>query len=634
MRALPLIFVLALQQAPVFRAGVDFVSVDVVVTDGDDVPVTDLTKDDFEIVDRGKPQAIAEFEYVSIPVATRTVDLKAPRLPEPDVGTNVPPTPSSRQFVMIVDDLHLLEAHIIPVKKVMTDFIAAISPDDEVAIVFAGRSDLSQNFTRDVGRLLRAVDRVRDSMGFGQNALYGKQTLAAARSLAFSLKNVASSLAGSSHPRRAIVLVSAGTPIDPDPDPRSIDEAFAARLLRDELDDAYATARRSNVPIYTLDPRGGVTPEEAVRGLGPVNFEARAEIARRVRIQQGRLAEIAINTGGRAFTNNSDLTRAVREIVRENGSYYILGFSPDPPARDGRFHDIDVKVKRPGLRVRSRYGYTAAAAPAETASESTKPALDAAMTAGVNVSGLSLQAIVSPLAPAANGMRSAVTIEVTYPVPEGTRRISDDLRIRIMALDEEGKVKASVEQNRAFTGMAPDRQSVVTFLIDDAMDLPSQALTLRVGVASRALARTGTVQLPVDVPKPEGRLAISGLALTSEDQPPIGVMSKELIADLVPFQPVLTRSFAISDTIRVFGRLFWESRDASADVTVEVGNARSAVTRTLNVAGAVLSGNRRQGEIDVTLRPAELAPGDYVLRVSAKLGNGQTATREIPVTLR
>ena len=129
-------------------------------------------------------------------------------------------------------------------------------------------------------------------------------------------------------------------------------------------------------------------------------FKPGRESAQNIKTQQDGLAEVALNTGGRAFLNQSDLTRAVREIVRENGSYYLLGFSPNPPARDGKFHDIDVKVKRPGLRVRSRYGYVAAA-PAAATSDSTKPALDTAMSAGVNVSGLSLQAIVSPLAPAA-----------------------------------------------------------------------------------------------------------------------------------------------------------------------------------------------------------------------------------------
>jgi hypothetical protein len=50
------------QQRPVFRAGVELVTVDVVVTDSDDRPITDLSADDFEILDdKGRRQTIAEF---------------------------------------------------------------------------------------------------------------------------------------------------------------------------------------------------------------------------------------------------------------------------------------------------------------------------------------------------------------------------------------------------------------------------------------------------------------------------------------------------------------------------------------------------------------------------------------------
>jgi VWFA-related protein len=646
MRLFSLALVFALQQAPVFKTGVDYVAVDVVVTDGNDVPVSNLTKEDFEIIDRGKPQVITEFQFVSIPVETRIVDVKAPRPPAADVATNLPSSPDSRLFVMVIDDLHIVESEIVGVRKIMTDFIAALSPDDEVAMVFVGRSDLSQNFTNDVSRLLRAVDKVRDALGFGLDALARgpapepggmggplKTALNHARSSAQVLKNVATSLAGSGHSRRAIVFVSSGSVLDPRMKTNE-DKLLAIELLHDDLQAAYDAARRADVPIYTIDPRGQVLPDDAVRGgmTRSSSFEIRSRIVENIKKQQDGLAEVAINTGGRAFLNSSDLTRAVREIVRENGSYYVLGFYPNPPDRDGKFHEIDVKVKRPGLRVRARGGYVAPApAPAVT---DTKPALDTAMSAGVNVSGLSLQAIVSPLAPAAGGMRSAVTIEVTYPVPENTRRISDDLRIHVLALDVEGKVKAKVEQGRGFTGNAPEGRAVVTFLIDDAIDLPSEPLTVRVGVASRALGRTGTVQLPVEVPRADGRLAISGLALTSDDQPPIGAMAKDLIADLVPFQPVVARSFAISDSLRVFGRLFWDSRDETVVVIVAVANARREVQPPVLTLTGTASGNRRQAELDTTLRLADLAPGSYVLRVSAKLANGQTAVREIPIQIR
>ena len=61
---------------------------------------------------------------------------------------------------------------------------------------------------------------------------------------------------------------------------------------------------------------------------------------------------------------------------------------------------------------------------------------------------------------------------------------------------------------------------------------------------------------------------------------------------------------------------------------------RDVLSPSLALPGKVLSANRRQADLDTTLRPAELAPGNYVLRVNATLANGQTALKEIPITLR
>ena len=155
----------------VFRTAVEYVSVDVVVTDKNDKPVTDLTKDEFVIKENNKAQTIRDFQYVSVPVEHRTVDVAQPQPPEPDVVTNMPPTPKSRLFAVVIDDLHLIEQDIIPIKRVLTDFVESVSPDDEVAMVFVGRSDLSINFTQNTGRLLATIENVRKSLGFGLDAL-------------------------------------------------------------------------------------------------------------------------------------------------------------------------------------------------------------------------------------------------------------------------------------------------------------------------------------------------------------------------------------------------------------------------------------------------------------------------------
>ena len=210
------------QQQPVFRSGVDYVSVDVVVTDGDDKPIPDLTKNDFEILERGRVQTISDFQFVSVPVPPRSSAPVAAPGPSPDVATNVSASKEGRLFAVVVDDLHIIESDLIDTKKVLTEFIRALAPDDEVAIVFTGHSNLGQNFTRDRAALLKTVEKLREALGFGLDAL-GKTNASLitqgdsrilmqyARSADFVLRNVATSMAGSTQMRRAIVFVTAGS---------------------------------------------------------------------------------------------------------------------------------------------------------------------------------------------------------------------------------------------------------------------------------------------------------------------------------------------------------------------------------------------------------------------------------------
>ena len=62
---------------------------------------------------------------------------------------------------------------------------------------------------------------------------------------------------------------------------------------------------------------------------------------------------LATKTGGFAAVNRNDFAGAFDRIVRENSSYYVLGYYPTNERRDGRFRTLAVRVKRPGLQVRS-----------------------------------------------------------------------------------------------------------------------------------------------------------------------------------------------------------------------------------------------------------------------------------------
>jgi hypothetical protein len=407
----------------------------------------------------------------------------------------------------------------------------------------------------------------------------------------------------------------------------------------EDLQQVYESARRSNVPIYTIDPRGQPQPEDAVRGGisavgnfgGALPEGLRASIAANIVREQNRLAENAVNTGGRAFTNQSNLTKAVDEIVADNGSYYLLGYYPTPFAADGKFHEISVKVTRPGTRVRARQGYVASDPPGGAGD--THTSLDMAMSAGVNVSGIALRAFAAPLASTAKGMTTAVTVEVTYPGrPVDARKIDDELQISLLALDADAKVKASSNKTLRFSGTAPDGRPI-TFLVDDAIDLPAQPLTLRVGVASRILGKSGTVQFPIEAPKISDKLQLSGVVLATAAAPREATLNATTIANLVPFQPTTSRAFSAADTLRIFARAFWGSKDTSAAATISVPGT-SIAPKNVTLPSSSAPNGRRQSTIDTEVPLAGLAPGRYTLTVSVQLASGQTTQRLVPFEVR
>jgi VWFA-related protein len=599
-----------------FRSAVEYVTVPVVVTEHHDRPVTDLTATDFEIREHGRLQRIVECQRVSVPLGHRTFVETVARS---DVAVNTAPAATARQFVVVIDDLHILESLIVPVKRLTTEFLQALSPTDAVAIVFVGRSDLGQDFTTDGSRLATAIAHVPEALGFGLDAgPYRRFMDAYRRSTVFVLGNVVASLAGSRYARRAVVYVSSG---------------FATDVARDnELLAVFESARRADVPIYTIDPRGLVLPEDAIRGgIGAIGSSwARQAVQRVIVGQQNTLAEIAINTGGRAFLNRSSLTDAVSEMVTENGNYYLLGYYPDPLLRDGKFHDIDVKVKRSGVTIRARKGYlapTAATAPDHEIGRS----LDAALAAGSTVSDLPMRAIAQPMVWAGKAMATVVTVEGTYPAPLTK---DDTLHLRLLALDADGKVRGAVARE-VHVPAVPSNPDGATFLANTVVNLPPRASVLRIGVASIVEDAMGTVQIPVAVSSPSAAtLQESGLLLG------VGAPSRAALSDegvferLVPFQPTTRRTFAATDTLRIFARASWKSKETVVTGALTIKGAGVDLSQALNLTASVTDAGRQQAVVDITRSLAGLAPAEYVIDLSLALHDGRRVSQAVVVRIR
>jgi VWFA-related protein len=597
----------------VFRAGVEYVPLDVIVTDDHGHVVTDLTADDFAITESGRKQTIRNFEHVVIPQVRRAVDLHATPAPPPDVATNVAPGPSSRAFVFVIDDGTIKPEAIVPLKRAMTEFLQTLSPVDRVAIVFVRRSDFAVDFTSDIGRLVRGVGNIDKMVGSGG---------ADARAARLVLLNVVTALAAAPETRRTLVFLSGGNPIAPKQPGLDVVPGPSRAFTFPGLQDLFDRARNADVSIYTVDPSGMLTLDTGITSGGPPSRRLNSET-------QDFMRTLPYNTGGLALVNINDMPAAADAVVQDNSDYYVLGYSPTPFVADRKFHDVEVTVTtRSGLHVRGRKGYLA-----ETPVTAASPAagVTAALGDAQPRSDLGLRVFLAPVWPKANGATAVLTIDVDYPAADVPVRPDDDLDAAFLALDPDGQVMKSQPQT-FHVALSTARRGAVTVSLDDVLDLPRGKWTLRVGVASRLLGTLGTVHFPVDVPSFGGKtLETSPLVLgLSETTTLVG--RPESIAALVPLQPTTARTFAAGTRLRLFARAF---SPKPSDVKVDLRLTQNAkVVRTLQVRIAPAPGTSKAMDCEAAFALTDLPAGAYIVELTAHAAGRQARPEAIAINVK
>jgi VWFA-related protein len=651
---------------PVFRGAVSLVPVDALVTDGQGNVVTGLTAKDFQITEKGRPQAIAAFTFVSTPLVERREFDPVPAGPVRDVVTNRI-APHSRAYAIVIDDLHLLEMHGERIRRVLTDLLGSIPATDRVAVVFTGRSDLSVDLTDDRATQLQAVARVREALGFALDpapvACGAKEAQRKQQALGTLevLRNVSSVLAQTQADERSVVFLSEGlnydfgaAPIGPvdlalnqqkkdaiaeqferfcdangltkpqqsktalpdDPQENPAD----AGLVRISLQNIFESARKADVRIYTIDPRGNLTADAESRGDVPARG-----LASKLTVQHDFLRSVASETDGLAAVQNSDMHWAVHRVLADTSSYYLLGYSPTPAPTDGLFHEIEVKVLRPGLHVRARAGYSAAELAAAASSES--HTIGARLVAADVSRELVLAGFLAPVAIAGTQTRAALTLEVLYPgAPAVPAKLSDDLQLQIIDASAEGAARVLATRGFHF-GMTATRPGDVAFLVNALVDLPSGVNNLRIGLLSTATGRVGTLALPVRVPDLTSTALQIASVVVGVDAAPEPAMPPDALRAFVPFQPLLRRSFSSAETLHVFAPLSWGDASPAAAVTVTLSGA--ATPTKVTVQGAAGTTGVRRGNLDVQVPLSGLAPGEHVLTVEARVGTLSAVSKTV-----
>jgi VWFA-related protein len=564
----------ALTQEPsrVFPAGVEQVTVDVVVVDKRGEPVTGLAREDFTVLDEGRPMAILTFDRVGQPAATPGTEAAAPAA-RPRVATNLEaPAEKGRLFVVVFDDVHLSPGNAQAAKAAIASFIdRGAQAGDRVLLVATGgaawwsarlpegRADLLLALKRLDGR--RILDNARERLTdyeAVQIALYRDAGVAARVRERFeryggsSLQAMRSSQQQQQQQQQAQgfidsyveqraseaylglrsrmsvtlgVLERCFESLERSRERKSVllvSEGFAYDHSLDARKRAVEAARRANAALYFIDTRGLTTLTSlysAEFGEPFAEQDLMAAVADVSREGDGAEA-LASDTGGFSVRETNDFAAGAVRIGRESRSHYLIGYDPGSIPQDGRFRKIEVRLRRKGLVVRARRGYYApgGAEAAPTAERRNDPDLQRALDAPGAVADIPLRLSAFVQEEAGLG-RARVVLAAEADIaklaptetPAGLRTTLDTL---VVAAHREDAEFTRSDQQAELERRPSPPGTPVWYAFTRELELMAGAHQVKLIVRDVASRKLGSVMLGVEVP-PLGELRVSTPILAS-----------------------------------------------------------------------------------------------------------------------
>jgi VWFA-related protein len=601
-------------QPPVFRARTDLVRLDVVVVDADGHVARGLTKEDFQVVDRGRVRELAAFEEIAhAPVAAGGLPMSVRR----EVADNS--APSDRLIVLALDDLHF-QAKTDDVKRMARRLVEAIGagaalalvttsgtfgvePTTDRALLLAEIDAFLDRFDPEGRRLARGAvmpdpPRLRNALG-EPVAIRGPSDPASFfgdmgtfKSIEGVAKKIGADAAGR---RSALVWISGG-----------MNAVSSARCEADEgsawhcgaLAGLLENLGKSNVTAYAI-------------ATGDFNSTL--------------LKDVATASGGFAIAAGT-FDRDMPRLVEDLDHYYLLGFYPD--AGDRGYRTLQVKTSRPDLMVRHRRGYDPETGVAKPRNASPLARLS---ESALPNAALALRMFAAPLhAEGKREARTVIALEARIPaamLAEADGRLRDTLRYEVWAVDlRRKKVAGSVAREARLAvdpALTTDPRDGATYQVQTSLPLAPGRYQLRASAISAKAGEGGSVYLEVEVPDyRRPGIHVGPIILRYADGSQIPLVYGGPLAG-PPLTLTLDRAFAAGERLRVMCAI---SQGARKDASVTVDVLTAAGDRARRLLDKRLD-SRESRMLDVRLDLAGLTPGGYRLRINAT-ENGIATQRE------
>lgn len=541
---------LAQQSDVVFRTTTKLVVVDVFVRDKDGKDILNLTKDDFTILENGKPQAVSIFEVQRLdterppaPVAPTT---PAPKPDEPARPKAITTAAEGkiqyrdrRLMVLFFDMSSMPPADQIRAEKSALKFVdEQMKPADVVAVMsFATNLKVEQDFTDNRDLLKQAIKgmKIGDGSDLAAEAGTGDEesedTGAAFEAdesefnvfntdrKLFALESAAKMLANLPE-KKAFVYFSSGV-------------GKTGMENQSQLRSTVNAAVRANISFYPVDARGltalvpgGDASQAASRGSGLFSGQSQRRQQSRFQDQQETLVSLASDTGGKAFLDNNDLSLGIQQAQNDIRSYYILGYYSTNPASDGRFRRLQVRLNNKQLQAKLDYrsGYFAPKDFTKFNNSDKEQQLEEALSLGDPVTDL-------PVALEVNYFRLAkdryfVPIAVKIPGSEvvlAKKRGGDVTELDFIGQvrDAKGRLAGTVRDGIEVKLTAADAEKLEkrNFQYDTGFTLSPGVYRLKFLARENQNGKIGTFETSFTVPDlstPTEKLRISSLVLANQ----------------------------------------------------------------------------------------------------------------------
>ena len=534
-----------------FKVRVNNVLVRVVVRDSRGKVVPSLKKEDFQLYDGRKLQAITSFAIEN--PRTHTVPLTAS--PEPG-GSSPDADPAAvkaamlpQRFVsMVFDDIHMSMQDAVFVRDSATRFFGALAPSDRVAINTTS-GQLTQDFTDDHTLLEKALlgivprplshhdasdcpdmpyyqaDLIANKNDVQALAVATDETVQCAFNGDARMQSVAQAQAQMAAQRatsegdnetqyayrhleaivrrmtslpgqRVVILVSPG---------------FIMSTLQYEASDMVDRATRANVVINTIDARGLYAPDvmgdianpprDSIRTAGyKSTYRVAAQTA-----QEDVLAQFADGTGGKFYHNRNDVDAAMREAGAAPEISYVLGFSPQNLKFDGRFHTLKVGLTtKEKFSVQARHGYVAPRS-AEDPAQLTKEEIQEALFSQEEILDIPLDLQTQYFKNDQAGARLSVLTRLdvkSVRFRKALGRNNDQLTIVTGVFDENGQYVTGIEKiiDMKLRDTTYERLSHSGLIVKSSFDVKPGTYLVRLVVrdaeGAQMAARNGAVVIP------------------------------------------------------------------------------------------------------------------------------------------